>query len=205
MQSALLLLGPTGSGKTPLGDHLEAHGLRGRRCAHFDFGAQLRNVAERGAHPTLDAAAVGVIAAVLVTGRLLTDDEFPIAEALLRAFLVERGVGEHDRVVLNGLPRHAGQAEAVERIVHVETVLALQCSPEVVRERIRRNTGGDRSEREDDSLDAIAAKLKLYSERTRPLLDHYAATRARIFTVDVGPDTQPSDVVAGLVLRVRRR
>jgi hypothetical protein len=41
---ALLLLGPTGAGKTPLGDWLEAHGLWGRPCHHFDFGANLRAV-----------------------------------------------------------------------------------------------------------------------------------------------------------------
>jgi adenylate kinase len=39
---ALLLLGPTGSGKSPLGDRLEARGLWSVRCAHFDFGANLR-------------------------------------------------------------------------------------------------------------------------------------------------------------------
>jgi adenylate kinase len=41
---ALLLLGPTGSGKTPLGERLERRSLRGRRCHHFDFGASLRAV-----------------------------------------------------------------------------------------------------------------------------------------------------------------
>ena len=42
---ALLLLGPTGSGKTPLGDEIERRGLYGRRCLHFDFGASLRAAA----------------------------------------------------------------------------------------------------------------------------------------------------------------
>ncbi len=42
---AILLLGPTGSGKTPLGQALEKKGLAGRRCVHFDFGANLREIA----------------------------------------------------------------------------------------------------------------------------------------------------------------
>ena len=42
---AVVLLGPTGSGKTPLGEWLEAKGLGGRRCHHFDFGTRLRRVA----------------------------------------------------------------------------------------------------------------------------------------------------------------
>jgi adenylate kinase family enzyme len=41
---AILLLGPTGSGKTPLGQVLEERGLWGHTCMHFDFGANLREI-----------------------------------------------------------------------------------------------------------------------------------------------------------------
>jgi len=41
---AVLLLGPTGAGKTPLGEMIEARGLWGMSCLHFDFGANLRAV-----------------------------------------------------------------------------------------------------------------------------------------------------------------
>ena len=44
-QPGILLLGPTGSGKTPLGDRLQIRDLWGRRCHHFDFGVRLRDVA----------------------------------------------------------------------------------------------------------------------------------------------------------------
>jgi len=37
---AILLIGPTGSGKTPLGDWLQAYGFCGHRCHRFDFGAK---------------------------------------------------------------------------------------------------------------------------------------------------------------------
>ena len=40
--SAILLLGPTGSGKTPLGELMERRGFGGRRCRHFDLGDRLR-------------------------------------------------------------------------------------------------------------------------------------------------------------------
>ena len=39
---ALLLLGPTASGKTPLGKLIEERGLWDFRWVHFDFGAQMR-------------------------------------------------------------------------------------------------------------------------------------------------------------------
>ena len=41
---ALLLLGPTGSSKTPLGQLIEQRGLWQTRCLHFDFGANLRQI-----------------------------------------------------------------------------------------------------------------------------------------------------------------
>jgi adenylate kinase family enzyme len=46
-REAILLLGPTGSGKTPLGQVLERRGLWGHRCSHFDFGDNLREIVAR--------------------------------------------------------------------------------------------------------------------------------------------------------------
>lgn len=42
---AVLLLGPTGAGKTPLGRICAQRGLWGRSCTHVDFGACLRRAA----------------------------------------------------------------------------------------------------------------------------------------------------------------
>jgi adenylate kinase family enzyme len=41
---AMLLLGPTGSGKTPLGRQIERRGLGGQMFVHFDFGENLRRI-----------------------------------------------------------------------------------------------------------------------------------------------------------------
>ncbi len=40
---SILLLGPTGVGKSPLGDVIAQHGLFGRLCHQFDFGSELRS------------------------------------------------------------------------------------------------------------------------------------------------------------------
>ena len=56
-----------------------------------------------------------------------------------RAFLAERRVGAKDLVVLNGLPRHVGQADAVAAIVDVRAVAELACSPYVDQARICAN------------------------------------------------------------------
>ncbi len=39
---AVLLIGATGTGKTPFGQQLETQDLWGKRYHHFDFGEQLR-------------------------------------------------------------------------------------------------------------------------------------------------------------------
>ena len=70
--------------------------------------------------------------------------------------------------MMNGLPRHLGQAQALVDRLDVRHVLVLNCSPQVVLDRIARNTGGDRTHRTDDEVRAIERKLEIYSRRTQP-------------------------------------
>lgn len=196
-QPAILLLGPTGSGKTPLGELLEERGFRGRRCFHFDFGANLRRVGE-GAGPTaaMSETDVAVVSDALRTGALLENGNFHIAETILAWFVAEHGVGEHDLLVMNGLPRHVDQATDVDRLVEICRVLVLECDADTARERIRLNTGGDRSGRQDDSLEEIARKMDIFSERTIPLLDHYRGKGVEVLLLPVGIDSTPDTVYA---------
>lgn len=196
LKSALLLLGPTASGKTPLGDYLEKNGLWGKRCFHFDFGARLRAVA--GGIDRVDALTPGdieFIHRVLETGALLEGDTFNIARKIFRNFVETRQIGDRDIIVLNGLPRHAGQAADMDAEVRVQLVVRMNCPVEVVRARIRLDSGGDRAVRADDAAELVARKLKIFTERTIPLIDHYRAKGARIENIDVGVDTKPADIV----------
>lgn len=197
MHEAILLIGPTGSGKTPLGELLEARGLGGRRCVHFDFGEQLRRVAQT-APSGFTADEIAFIRSVLESGALLEDEYFPIAEKILRDFIKDHAVGEADRVILNGLPRHVGQAADVGRIVDVQTVLSLSCTPTVVFERIKKNSGGDRATRLDDDESAVARKLEIYRDRIAPLLAYYRNRGATVVTIDVGVTTTPSEMAAAI-------
>lgn len=196
---AIVLLGPTGSGKTPLGDLIETRGLWGRRCAHFDFGAQLR-AAARGdpAAGGLCGADVAIVRDALRTGALLEDGQFHIAEAILRSFLGRRITGDADALVLNGLPRHAGQARDLEGLVRVVAVVSLVCSPDVIIPRIRRDVGGDRAGRDDDDAHAVRRRLEIYAARTAPLVEHYRAAGARVYEVRVAADTTAVDAWAAL-------
>ncbi|MBT4513132.1 MAG: hypothetical protein HOC20_13105 [Chloroflexi bacterium] len=171
----VLLIGVTGSGKTPLGNTCVQEGLWGRRCCHFDFGANLRRVAATGGGngSLLTDKDISIVANSLRTGALLENDNFHIAQGILMGFAEEKKLGNDDLLLLNGMPRHIGQAEDVDVLVDVGTVVHLNCTPEVVYERIRMNSGGDRSERLDDSFEEIEKKVKLFEERTFPLLNHY--------------------------------
>ena len=207
---AILLIGPTGSGKTPLGELLEEHGLWGGPCAHFAFGRELRRIAAGPGRPEpvegraataaslFEPDEIAFIREVLNEGRLLEDEHFHIAWKILTAFIAERHTGHGDLIVLNGLPRHIGQAGDVDCMVEIAAVVHLNCTPEVVVDRIQTNTGGDRTHRTDDALAAVRRKLALFDERTRPLVDHYAALGANIIEIDIAPGTTPDAVLATL-------
>jgi len=196
---AILLLGPTGAGKTPLGEMLASRGLDGARCAHFDFGERLRRiVAGQLEVDDLAAADRAFIIEVLERGALLENEHFHIAEKILRAFLAAKNARPGHWIVLNGLPRHAGQADDVDRVVEIRAVVELACAPETVHARLAADTGGDRSGRVDDDPAGVRRKLELYARRTEVLLDHYRQLGANIITVSVGPDTTSQDMLSDL-------
>lgn len=196
---SLLLVGPTGSGKTPLGEELERRGLDGRRCLHFDFGKTLRAAAAGGGGALgLSAAEEEAVRLSLGSGALFEDKDLPMIRKILVGFAETRGLGPGDLLVLNGLPRHRRQAEALSDLVDVERVVFLEAGPTVVRDRIRRDTGRDREGRSDDSQDAVARRLEIFRERTAPLLEHYRHRGVPIATILVTADMSASDMYAEL-------
>ncbi len=195
--TTILLLGPTGSGKTPLGDALAAAGCNGRRTAHFDFGAHLRAAVTNPEHyPLLPPADVTLLKQKLLDNALLEDHEFYIAERILGSFVTTRNLDSDCCLILNGLPRHIGQAEALEALLSVSQVIYLECSPEVVLHRIHANAGGDRTERTDDSTAEIQRKLAIFTERTAPLCDFYRSRNIPVRTIRIEPELSTDSVVA---------
>ena len=198
-QSAILLLGPTGSGKTPLGEMIAKRGLHDHRCVHVDFGEHLRRIASGDwLPPTLSSDALNIVTRAIEERILLTDDQFYIAEAILIAFIQKNHIQKNDLVILNGMPRHAGQAQDIDRITSVIAVIELQCSPDVVLARIEQNTGGDRTGRNDDALNAVRRKLEIYEAQTLPLVEHYRSLRIPIHTINVDTTTSAIDMCTQL-------
>jgi len=196
LQPAILLVGPTGSGKTPLGGFLEKNGFLGHRCVHFDFGENLRRVAQRKTRPAyLGVSSFAVVKAVLSSGSLLKARDFHIAEEILSEFTRRRSLEKKDFLVLNGLPRHRQQARDIAAIVEVRLVVNLECRADVVMSRIMNDAGGDRAVRVDDSSSFVRRKLEIFRRKTIPLLDHYRRKKVLVTDVEIAEDTTPAETV----------
>lgn len=197
---AMLMIGPTGAGKSPLGDLIERKGFKGSRCFHFDFGSQLRWVSSASSPPegfSLEEHAF--VRGVIEDGLLLEDEHFHIAGKILERFVRMKGISGGDIIVMNGLPRHAGQARDADRLVDIERLIVLECTALAVYERISSNAGGDRAGRTDDDLGLIEKKLAIFKDRTAPLIDYYAKTIRNIHKVQVTATSTASDVYAEIV------
>lgn len=195
---ALLLIGATGTGKTPFGQQLETQDLWGKRYHHFDFGQQLRYAAE-GKHKGLDIEDIERIDFLLKSNSLLEDSDFHIAEKLLKQFIENNTVShENDIIVLNGLPRHSGQADALIAVLDIELVIYFAASASIIKERIKYNSGGDRTDRTDDSVEEIEKKLVIFRENTLPLINYYKKLDKTVLEIEVDIDTIPLFIIQEL-------
>jgi adenylate kinase len=186
---AILLLGPTGSGKSPLGDILASRGFLGRRTHHLDFGSELRSLASGIGASSYTQEEKEFIIGVLDRGLLLENEHFVLAKKIIGLFLERSLFRPGDVLVLNGIPRHEGQAKDVASIATVHSLVVLDCSVESVLQRIGENTGGDRVGRVDDEQALIEKKLRIFEERTAPLIEYYQSAGSRIYRIDINERT----------------
>lgn len=191
----ILLIGPTGCGKTPFGSYCEQKGLYGLKCFHFDFGANLRQVDGMYPPPSfINDQEREVIRKSLCTGALLDNENFPIAQKVFTGFVNNKEMDADSIIVLNGLPRHEGQARDMDELVDIRQVFLLECNAEIVHQRIALNSGGDRDQRTDDSLSEIEKKLANYKQLTLPLVTYYHNRHVPVLTFRVDIHTKPKDI-----------
>ena len=182
---AILLIGPSGSGKSPLGALLEKR----MGWAHFDFGHELRLIARGEGDFGLVESEREYIRDLLHEHSLFPNDKFDIVEKILADFLYRHN--HTPGVILNGLPRHVGQAEGVSRHVDIKSVVVLDSS--------KRNSIRCLEQR----LMGLARKFVLYTKRTEPLIDHYEGLGVNILRIPVGHGTSESDIAADIISAVR--
>jgi adenylate kinase family enzyme len=186
---AILMLGPTGSGKSPLGDFLTSRGFLGKRAHHLDFGSELRSIVSGVGSSAYTPSEQDFLFGVLEHGLLLENEHFGLAEKIISLFLDRSRFRAGDVLVLNGIPRHEGQAKDIAAIARVHALVVLECSPGSVFCRIGENTGGDRTGRKDDERELIEKKLRIFSDRTTPLVGHYEQVGSRIYRIDINERT----------------
>lgn len=192
---AILLIGPTGSGKTPLGEYIATHGIFQNRFAHFDFGEMLRQTAAGTWDSNLAATDVARLQSILDSGALLEKDNFYLAERIISHFNTTTIA---DAVVLNGLPRHRQQAKDISPWFDIRLVIHLVCSAETVVTRIQSNSGKDRAQRDDDQIELVKRKLSIFSTRTAPLCQWFSNQGIEVVDIPVEMETQPAHIVAAL-------
>lgn len=198
---AILLLGPTGVGKSPLGDTIAQNGLFGRQCHHLDFGSVLRDaVADDDSSRIFTAVELNIIHSVLEGGLLLENKHFLLARKIISLFLHRAGFSKNDVLVLNGIPRHEGQARDIANIARIHFLVILDCSSVDVYCRIRENVGGDRTDRVDDHHEMIRKKLVIFHERTAPLINYYERLGSKLYRINVESTMMPADAYRKLSL-----
>jgi adenylate kinase len=208
----LIMLGRQGAGKGTQCVRLSRHFV----VPHISTGDMLRAAVREGTE-------LGMLAKkVMDEGGLLSDE---IVIGLVRERLHHddaRGRG----YILDGFPRTVGQAEQLDEITSdlpLDLVIDLDVPRDLVLSRIsaRRvcvdcgtnyvasgvermpwicdNCGGDVTQRDDDTPEAVTRRLDLYEEQTAPLIEYYQRTE-RLAVVD-GVDS-PEQVFARLVQAV---
>ena len=180
----IVFLGPPGSGK----------------------GTQAKLLAERLAIPSIstgeilraavrDGSALGVRArAVMEAGELVSDD---LMIALIRERLAEPDARQG--FLLDGFPRTVDQADALEGLLGNErrltAVINLLVPESVLIGRLEGRSGSE--SRADDRRETVLERLRVYRQKTEPLIEFY---RRRDVLRDVdGVGEVPE--IAGRILR----
>lgn len=200
---AILLIGPPGSGKSPLGDYLEKKGFKGMRAGHFDFGRELRKILEQESvrkeldgqgHSLSDFFSPSEIERIrqsVESATLFEESDRQLVKKIFRYYLTINQFKSEDILILNGLPRHPAQLAWISELVSIQLVIHLVCSQKTAVKRIQANLEGERTNRKDDQPEIIKRRYKIYQERTRPLLDHLKQAGIPVVELKVGQKTTP--------------
>ncbi|KAI6702908.1 hypothetical protein NL676_012044 [Syzygium grande] len=99
---------------------------------------------------------------------------------LLQKAMQESG---NDKLLIDGFPRDDESRAAFEAVIKIEPelVLFLDCSEEEMKTRLlNRNQG-----REDDNIDTIRKRFKVFRESTLPVIEYYNS-KGKVRKIDAG-------------------
>jgi len=156
MKEKLLFIGPPGAGKgTQANLFCSKYGLD-----HLSTGDLLRDEVSSGSD-------LGLQASEIMNKGELVSDELVLSIVEGRLDNIKKGW------LLDGFPRNVSQANALknllEKINHpLEAVISIQIADDVLIKRLLARG------REDDNEEVIVNRLKVYREKTSPLIDLYS-------------------------------
>ena len=156
MKKKLLFIGPPGAGKgTQANLFCSKYGLD-----HLSTGDLLRDEVSSGSD-------LGLQASEIMNKGELVSDELVLSIVEGRLENIKKGW------LLDGFPRNVNQANALknllEKINHpLEAVISIQIADDVLIKRLLSRG------REDDNEEVIVNRLKVYREKTSPLIDLYS-------------------------------
>ena len=157
MKSRLLFLGAPGAGKGTQAKLL----CQENDLLHLSTGDLLRS-------EVLEGTNLGKQAEIIMNKGELVSDELVLS-------LVEKKLtGETKGWLLDGFPRNLPQAESLQPLldkIHqpIEAVILITINDEILVKRLLSRG------REDDNESVIRNRLKVYRDKTTPLIDHYSS------------------------------
>ncbi|WP_395792959.1 adenylate kinase [Aquimonas sp.] len=170
----LVLLGAPGSGKGTQATRLKEQ----LGVPHISTGDLLRAAVAAGTPLGLQAQAV------MARGELVSDE---IVLGMLEERFSQPDIASG--FILDGYPRNLAQASALDALLHrlnlpVDVAVQLDVSTELLIQRI---AGRAQAEgRADDTPDAVANRLRVYSNQTAPVIDYYRERGRLVCVFGVG-------------------
>ena len=181
----LILLGAPGAGKGTQSARLVAE----RGLTQLSTGDMLRDALARGTELGKQAKAI------MDAGKLVADD---IILAMIRERLTASTGG--NGVILDGFPRTIAQAEGLDKMLeemglHIDHVIEIGVDEKVLADRIMTRAQESTETRDDDSVEVLQKRLKVYHESTAPIIPYYQ-NRGKLSVVD---GMQSIDAVASAI------
>ncbi|KAM3685638.1 hypothetical protein ACB098_11G136400 [Castanea mollissima] len=169
--TVVFVLGGPGSGKgTQCANIVEHFGY-----THLSAGDLLRAEIKSGSENGT------MIQNMIKEGKIVPSE---VTIKLLQRAMQENG---NDKFLIDGFPRNEENRAAFEEVTKIEPafVLFFNCSEEEMERRLlSRNQG-----REDDNIETIRKRFKVFLESSLPVIEHYTA-RGKVRKIDAGKSVE---------------